>query len=550
MPPSWRAPLPRLLALAWAAGIARGELSPPYRPPDLTTPVFDASQLSLETPVRARLATLLAAVVSEYDATLDAKILGIALRLDPANRAALAVAERRRKGDLPDELAEKPPYPRSAVSAYLAGQSFGLRTRGGPDNITLAGYLNDLAAAIDPANEIARNEKGLYRKKFAPPAWTFLADAGAKPPEPAAPLKRESKILGLGISELPNGEETGGVMEILVTADEARTRQQVGIAVAQEIGASMKTALDEALRAVKLRHPGFGERQHFTLSFGEKYGAKDGPSAGAAFTLLLYSLYDPLKLAGDCAITGDITVDGRVRKVGAVPSKIHAAVLDQCRLVAIPRENAETVNDTALLYAPNTLWKTQVFTVDTLDQALDVMREDRPANLQAAVERFAAIQRAVGRDAPALTRANAGLIPALQEVLRLAPNHASAAYMLRALQGKAPAGLSLGESLGAVQRITQATLNVAAPRPERREIDRNAIAEGLARLEALQPRLDDRITELCLADMAGLRALQKMDASSPPAPAQLAEYRRQMTAIRDLQERMANDRALIEALQR
>lgn len=541
------------LLIGWpllAVTIAWGQLSPPYRPPDLTAPLFDLRRVSLEPAVRSRLATLLASALTQYDASLDAKILGIALRLDPLNRAALAAAELRRKGDLPDERQEKPPYPAATVAAYLAGQSLGLRTRAGADNITLAGYLNDLAVLVDPSNPIALREQQVYRKSFAPPTWTFLADAAVKKPsEPAAPLKRQSKIRGLGITELQNGEETGGVLEILVTADEAHTRQQVGINVAQEVGASMKTALDEAVRAVKLRHSAFGERQHFTLSFGEKYGAKDGPSAGAAFTLVLYSLYDPLKLAGDCAITGDITVDGRIRKVGAVPSKIQAAMLDQCRLVAIPRENAEAPADAALLYPQNTLWKTQVITVDTLDQALDVMREDRSANLQAAIDRFEAVQRAVGKDTPRLTHAHASLIPQLQEVLRLAPNHASARYMLDALQGKTPAMLSLGESLASVQRITRGTLSMAAPSQERREINQNAIADGLARLEVLQPILDYRIADLCTADLAGLRVLQTMNAIPPP-PAQLAEYRQRMTAIHDLEERMSTDRTLIEALRR
>lgn len=537
-----------LLLAAFTA--APAQLSPPYRPPDLTAPVFDVRQISLEPAIRARVATLLAAVVTEYDAALDAKILGIALRLDPASRAALAVAERRRQGDLPDERQPKPPYSAPAVATYLAGLSFGLRTRGGADNVTLAGYLTDLAVSLDAANPIALHEQTLYRKAYAPPAWTFLADAAVKKPAaPIAPLKTQSKIRGLGITELKNGEETGGVLEILVTVDPAHTLQQVGIDVAQEVGTSMRTALDEAVRAVKLRRPGFGDRQHLTLSFGEKYGAKDGPSAGAAFTLVLFSLYDPLRLAGDCAITGDITVDGRVRKVGAVPSKIHAAVLDGCRLVAIPRENAEAPADAALLYPPNTLWKTQVLTVDTLDQALDVMREDRSANLQAAVDRFAIVQRAVGRDTPNLTRAHAALMPSLQEVLRLAPNHASARYMLEALQGKAPAALSLGESLAGVQRITRATLNLAAPNEARREIDRNAIADGLARLEKMQPALDDRIADLCTANLAALRALRAMNPGTP-LPAQITEYRQRMTAIHDLEERMSNDRALMEALRR
>jgi hypothetical protein len=454
-------------ALCWVVaviGSARGQISPVYEEPDLTTPIFDVNRLSLEAPVRSRVAALLAAAVTDYNAVLDAKILGIALRLDPANRPAREAAERRKKGDLPDPKQPAPPYSVATIAGYLASQSSALRSKGGADNIALAGCLNEIAAEIDPENPVAKYEKTAYAKVYPAPAWTFLKSRPPAARESLPLLKKQSKIRGLGIMELPTGEQTGGVLEILVTAEEARTLRDVGVEVAQTVGASMRTALAEAGRTVKVRHPSFGYRQHLTLSFGDKYSAKDGPSAGAAFTLLLYSLYDPMRLAEDCAITGDITVDGRIRAVGAVPSKIHAALLDGCRIVAIPKENASAVADVPFLYPANTLWKLQVFTVDTLDEAVAVMREDRPADLQKALDLFAQVQRMVGLETPRLTSVNSAAVPMLKEVLRLAPNHASADYMLKCLQGKLPGTLSLYASLDEVQRITQATLRAAAPR--------------------------------------------------------------------------------------
>jgi hypothetical protein len=538
-----------LLAVGPAVIPLRAQISPTYEEPDFTSPVFDPDRLSLEPPVRRRLADLLAAVVTNFDPSLDAKILGIALRLDPANRPAREAAERRKKGELPDERQPKPPYSANTVSNYLAGQSAGLRAKGGADNIALAGFLNEIAVEIDPDNPVAKHEKTAYGKSYPPAAWTFLKSQPPAVREKLPLLKKQSKIRGLGITELPNGEETGGVLEMIITAEEARNRQEVGFSVAQPVGASMRTAFEEAVRTVRLRHPSFGDRQHLTLSFAEKYGGKDGPSAGTAFTLLLYSLYDPLRLAGDCAITGDITVDGRVRRVGAVPSKIHAALLDQCRIVAIPKENADAVGDVPFLYPMNTVWNLQIFTVDTIDQAIAVMRADRPADLQQAIVLFAGVQQLVGLNAPRLTSANAAAIPLLKEVLRLAPNHASADYMLKCLQGKAPGSLSLAASLDEVRRITQATVRLAAPTKERPEIDQSAISNGLNRLEALRPQLDFRVSELCAADMAILRTLQKFDVHQP-AEAQIAEYNQRVETIRTLEKRMSTDRALIEALRR
>ncbi len=524
------------------------QLSPAYEEPDLTVPVFDVNRLSLDESVRSRLAAVLAAGVTDFNATLDAKILGIALRLDPANRSALDTAKRRKRGELPDKLtSSNPTYTTATVVAYLVGQSAGLRAKGGADNLVLAGYLNAIAADIDPDNPVARYEKAAFAGKNPEPNWAFLKTKPAAEPESLPLLKRQSKIQGLGVSELPNGERTGAVMEMIITAEEVHSRQEMGITVAQPLGQSMAIALQEAGRAVKLRHPSFGYGQHLVLSFGDKYTNKDGPSGATAFTLLLYSLYDPLRLAADCAITGDMTVDGRIRAVGAVPSKIHAALLDGCRIVAIPKENETAVADVPFLYPANTLWKLQIFTVDTLDDALAVMREDRPVDLQKAIDLFIAVQRKVGLETPRLSVANSDLVPQLKEILRLAPGHASAAAMLRTLEGKAPNTLSLYASLDEVQRITHATLEAAKATKERPTLDQRALGEGVNHLEELRLQLDYRVTELCAANLGALRSLQNVN-QSKSADERAAEYHKRVEAIEEVEYRMRSNVALIEAL--
>ncbi len=537
-----------LVFLALGGSPLRAQLSTVYEEPDLTTPVFAVDRLGLEPQARSALATVLAAGVTYFNATLDAKIIGVALRLDPQNRAAREAADCRQRGELPEARPGAPkPCPAATVLAYLTGQSAGLRAKGGPDNLALAAYLSDIAADLDPHNPAARYEKATCASLQFVPAWTFLRGKEAAPAERLPLLKKQSKIHGLGVSELPGGERTGAVLEMIVTAEEAHSREEVGVVLSQPVGESMHAGLAEAQRAVKLRHPSFGAGQRLVVSFGDIHGGKDGPSGDAAFTLLLFSLYDPLKLAADCAITGDITVDGRVRAVGAVPSKIHAALAGGCRIVAVPKENASAVADVPFLYGANTLWKLQVFTVDTLDDALAVMREDRPADLQRAIDLFAAVQRRVGPETPYLSAAHADIVPSLREILRLAPGHASAAAMLKLLEGRMPSTLSLSASWDEVHRITQATLDAAGPGGGPRMTNPLVAAGGIDRLEALLPRLDYRVTELCAAAVDGLRALQRLD-SAHPSSSQYAEYRQRLSTIQEVERRMQGNPSLMEAL--
>ena len=66
----------------------------------------------------------------------------------------------------------------------------------------------------------------------------------------------------------------------------------------------------------------------------------DGPSAGAAMALAALSALTGRPVDGKTAITGEITVQGRVRAVGGVPEKVEAAKRAGLRRVIIPAENA------------------------------------------------------------------------------------------------------------------------------------------------------------------------------------------------------------------
>lgn len=72
---------------------------------------------------------------------------------------------------------------------------------------------------------------------------------------------------------------------------------------------------------------------------------KDGPSAGIAMTTALVSLLTDTNVRNDVAMTGEVTLQGRVLPIGGVKQKVLAAHRAGVRTVLLPIGNAEDVDD-------------------------------------------------------------------------------------------------------------------------------------------------------------------------------------------------------------
>jgi ATP-dependent Lon protease len=68
-------------------------------------------------------------------------------------------------------------------------------------------------------------------------------------------------------------------------------------------------------------------------------GNIDGPSAGLAFFLALYSAVTKTPIPQDVAMTGELTIQGKIRAVGGIPEKLYAASQAGMRKVLVPKEN-------------------------------------------------------------------------------------------------------------------------------------------------------------------------------------------------------------------
>ena len=101
-----------------------------------------------------------------------------------------------------------------------------------------------------------------------------------------------------------------------------------------------------------------------------------------------------MQIDQNLAITGDISANGKVRAIGGVSAKLHGAIASKCAITAIPMENEDQLVDAVTYCGPSIAMDTQVIGISTLEDAVGVVRIDRDANLQKAIDRFAAFQSA------------------------------------------------------------------------------------------------------------------------------------------------------------
>jgi len=95
---------------------------------------------------------------------------------------------------------------------------------------------------------------------------------------------------------------------------------------------------------------------------------KDGPSAGIAMVTALVSALSKVPVRADVAMTGEITLRGRVLPIGGLKEKLLAALRGGIRTVLIPEENRKDLAD----IPENVTRDLEIVPVKWIDQVLDI----------------------------------------------------------------------------------------------------------------------------------------------------------------------------------
>ena len=98
---------------------------------------------------------------------------------------------------------------------------------------------------------------------------------------------------------------------------------------------------------------------------------KDGPSAGVAMTTALVSMLSRIPVRSDVAMTGEITLRGKVTEIGGLKEKLLAALRGGIRTVIIPEDNRKDLAE----IPKNVTENLKIIPVKWIEEALDVALE-------------------------------------------------------------------------------------------------------------------------------------------------------------------------------
>ena len=113
----------------------------------------------------------------------------------------------------------------------------------------------------------------------------------------------------------------------------------------------MSESIQAALSYVKARAPSYGikpslfARKDVHIHLPEGAVPKDGPSAGIGMVTCIVSTLTGIAVHRDVAMTGEVTLRGRVLPIGGLKEKLLAALRGGIKTVLIPQENEKDLAD-------------------------------------------------------------------------------------------------------------------------------------------------------------------------------------------------------------
>jgi len=103
---------------------------------------------------------------------------------------------------------------------------------------------------------------------------------------------------------------------------------------------------------------------------------KDGPSAGTAITTVIYSILNNKKIKNDFAITGEISLDGKVTEIGGLDLKIIGGIKAGSKNFIFPKENQRDFDKFYEKYKDNELIKGIIFhSVEDISEVFELIFE-------------------------------------------------------------------------------------------------------------------------------------------------------------------------------
>jgi len=160
----------------------------------------------------------------------------------------------------------------------------------------------------------------------------------------------------------------GEILEIEVVSVAGRGKITITGNLKEVMKESAETALSYARVVCREISSTWFKDNQIHLHVPEGAIPKDGPSAGIAMATAIISLLRDVPVRSDVAMTGEITLRGRVLPIGGLPEKAVAAIRAGSKHLIIPRDNEKDYLELASVIRE----QLEVHLVETMDEVLDL----------------------------------------------------------------------------------------------------------------------------------------------------------------------------------
>ena len=172
-----------------------------------------------------------------------------------------------------------------------------------------------------------------------------------------------------------------------------------------KLGDVMKESIDAASSFVRSRAVNYGieppifQRKDIHVHVPEGATPKDGPSAGVAMIIAIISVMAGIPVKNDVAMTGEMSLRGRVLPIGGLKEKLLAALRSGIKTVIVPSDN-----DRELSEVPDNIKdKLDIKLVSTIDEALELALVRKPDAIDWDEDAWLAEQRKISENNPNFT---------------------------------------------------------------------------------------------------------------------------------------------------
>ncbi|MDG6881110.1 Lon protease [Phocoenobacter uteri] len=150
------------------------------------------------------------------------------------------------------------------------------------------------------------------------------------------------------------------------------------------LGDVMKESIQTAMVVVRARAEKLGiasdfhEKRDIHVHVPDGATPKDGPSAGIAMCTALISTLTGNPVRADVAMTGEISLRGKVLPIGGLKEKLLAAHRGGIKTVIIPKENEKDLEE----IPENAKQALSIYAVETIDEVLSLALEKAPQGIE------------------------------------------------------------------------------------------------------------------------------------------------------------------------